>query len=141
MSAHMHLVGAVAGAVAALSAVSAGAAPAGSTTPQPTLPAVPTTRVIAIGTVTAKWTPEAIRSVMPREVRETLALYLAGKIDSWYMRRDRPGVIFVFNLTDPHEVERLLDALPLGRSGLMEFDVIPVGPLAPLGLLAGPPET
>ena len=94
-------------------------------------PNVPTTKVIAIGSVTAKWTSDAIRTVMPQKVRCTVRLYLAGKVDQWYVRRDRPGVEFILNMS-----EKMLDDLPLGREGLMTFEVIPLGPLAPLGLLA-----
>lgn len=103
----------------------------------PGSPNVPTTKVIAIGSVTAKWTPDAIRTVMPAEVRDTVRLYLTGKVDQWYVRRDRPGVVFILNMSDPAEAERLLDDLPLGREGMMTFEVIPIGPLAPLGLLTG----
>ena len=99
------------------------------------LPAVPITKVIAIGHVTSRWTPDAIRTVMPREVRETVALYLQGKLDQWFVRKDQPGVIFVFNTGDVREVHDLLEDLPLGRENMMDFDLIPVGPLAPLGLL------
>ena len=105
--------------------------------PPPGMPNVPTTKIIAIGSVTAKWTPDAIRTVMPAEVRDTVRLYLTGKVDQWYVRRDRPGVVFILNLSDPIEAEKLLDDLPLGREGLMTFEVIPLGPLAPLGLLTG----
>ncbi|TPG40514.1 hypothetical protein EAH79_11450 [Sphingomonas koreensis] len=103
----------------------------------PGLPSVPVTKVIAIGHVTAKWTPEALQTVMPREVRETVALYLQGKLDQWFVRKDQPGVVFVFNSSDPREVHEMLEALPLGREGMMDFDLIPLGPLAPLGLLLG----
>lgn len=103
--------------------------------PPPGLPNVPTTKVIAIGSVTAKWTPGAIGTVMPGEVRDTVRLYLSGKVDQWYVRRDRPGVVFILNMSDPEEAKRVLDELPLGREGLMTFEIIPLGPLAPLGLL------
>lgn len=77
---------------------------------------------------------------MPQEVQDTVRLYLAGEIDQWYMRRDRPGVVFVFSVSDPRQAEKLLDELPLGRSGLMTFELIPLGPLAPLGLLLDGPS-
>ena len=102
--------------------------------PQP-MPNVPTTRILAIGHATSKFTPAVLKTVMPEEVRETVKLYLQGKVGDWYMRKDRPGVVFVFNTTDPQEAHRLLEALPFGRDGLMDFDLIPLGPLAPLGLL------
>ncbi len=38
------------------------------------------------------------------------------------------------NVTDPAEAHTLLEELPLGRAGMMTFEIIPVGPLWPLGL-------
>ena len=99
------------------------------------LPAVPTVRVLALGRLTPKATPEALRAILPLEVEETVRLQLAGKIDQWFTRKDRPGVVFLINATDPAEARALLDGLALGRAGLMQFDVIPLGPLAPLALL------
>lgn len=103
----------------------------------PGLPNVPVIKVIAIGRLTDKWTPEAIRKIMPREVRETVELYLHGKLDQWFVRKDQPGVVFVFSVTRVGEVHDMLEALPLGREKMMDFDLIPLGPLAPLGLLLG----
>lgn len=125
---------------ASLAAAAPGSAQTGGTAAPPGLPVVPVTKVIAIGRVTDRWTPEAIRTVMPREVRETVALYLQGRLDQWFVRKDQPGVVFVFNATDPREVHELLEALPLGREKMMTFDLIPLGPLAPLGLLMPPGE-
>ena len=102
------------------------------------LPAVPTVRILAIGRLTAGATPEALRAALPREVRETVHLQLAGTIDQWFTRKDQPGVVFLLNLADPVEARRVLDGLSLGKAGLMEFDLIPLGPLAPLSLLLGP---
>jgi hypothetical protein len=77
---------------------------------------------------------------MPSEVRETVKLYLAGKIDSWYVRKDAPGVVFLMNVATVKEAHDLLEALPLGKAGIMEFELIPIGPLSPLQyLLADPP--
>ena len=109
---------------------------------QPTpagMPSTPTTRILAIGHLTAAATPEAMKGAMPQEVRDTVRLYLAGKIDQWFVRKDKPGVVFVINSADPGEARALLEKLPLGQRGLMDFDLIPIGPLAPLGLLLGPP--
>jgi hypothetical protein len=103
------------------------------------LPAVPTTRILAVGDVTPKFTPAALRTVLPEEARETVRLYLQGKIGDWYARKDRPGVVFILNVSDPKEAHDLLEALPFGREGLMTFQLIPMGPLAPLGLLLDRP--
>lgn len=98
---------------------------------------VPATKTLAIGTLKPGWTPDKLRPVMPAEVRDTLALYLSGGIDQWYIQKDKPGVVFILNETDPVKVKAELDALPLVKNGLMEFQTLPLGPLAPLGLLIG----
>jgi hypothetical protein len=50
----------------------------------PTLAAAvgPTTKILAIGSVTAKGTPEAIAPVLPFEVRATVRNHLAGRSSS-----------------------------------------------------------
>ncbi|WP_254074065.1 hypothetical protein [Burkholderia sp. S171] len=104
------------------------------------LPDVPTTRILAIGRLTSKSTPGAIGAVLPQEVRETVKLYLEGKIDQWYVRKDQASVVFILNITDVNEARRTLEQLPLGRADLMEFDLIPLGPLSPLAALGGSPN-
>ena len=39
------------------------------------------------------------------------------------------------NVATVDEARALLEKLPLGEKKLMEFDLIPLGPLTPLGLL------
>src|ERR1700694_63150 len=65
----------------------------------PALAAVvaPTNKILAIGSVTAKGTPEAIAPVLPFEVRATVRNYLAGKIDQWFFQADGYGVVFIMN--------------------------------------------
>ncbi len=99
------------------------------------LPTVPTTKVIAIGSVTAAGTGANRVSIMPQEVSATVRLYLGGKIDQWYVRKDKPGVVFLMNVSTPDEAHELLEKLPLGVAGMMTFDLIPVGPLSPLNYL------
>ncbi len=101
------------------------------------LPAVPTTKVLAIGRILPGSADR--QSIMPSEVRDTVRLYLAGKIDSWYVRKDQPGVVFLMNVSTVEEAHALLEALPLGKAGIMAFDLIPIGPLSPLNYLLTPP--
>ncbi len=96
---------------------------------------VPVTRVLALGRWTDKAPPEKRGPVMPFEARDTMALMLAGKIDQWFARTDGEGAVFLMNVTDPAEAHALLEALPLGQAGLMDFELIQIGPLWPLGLL------
>jgi hypothetical protein len=103
------------------------------------LPKVPTTKIIAIGSVTPKATPEAISAVLPQEVRETVQLHLDGKIEQWNVRNDKSGVVFVLNMTDVEEARAIFAKMPLDKAGLMTFEFIPVGPLSPLSLLLDQP--
>jgi hypothetical protein len=96
---------------------------------------VPTTKVLAIGTFTKKGTPDRWKPLLPSEVRDTVRLYLAGKIDQWYLKQDQSGVVFLMNVTDPKEALELLGGFPFGRAGMMRFQIIPLGPIAPLRVL------
>jgi hypothetical protein len=98
-----------------------------------------TTKVLAIGTWTAKATPETRPPIMPSEARDTMRLMLAGKIDQWFAKIDGSGAVFLMNVTDPAEAHALLEKLPLGQADMMRFELIPVGPLWPLGLLLREP--
>ena len=105
------------------------------------LPTVPTTRVLAIGSIPAD--PAAgttAANLLPREVRDTVRLYLAGKIDQWYVRKDTRGVVFIMNATTVDEAHQILEKLPMGVAGVMKFELIPMGPLSPLNNLLGSPE-
>ena len=98
-----------------------------------------TTKVLAIGSWTAKAVPESRPAIMPSEARDTLRLMLAGKIDQWFAKSDGSGAVFLLNVTDPAEAHKLLEALPLGQADMMTFELIPVGPLWPLGLMLAEP--
>jgi hypothetical protein len=102
----------------------------------------PTTKMLAIGKWTEKGKNKADRlPVMIKEVPATVKLYLTGKIESWYIKPDISGVVFIMNVTDPAEAHDLLEKLPLGQAGMMEFDFIPLGPITPLRFLfEGNPE-
>jgi hypothetical protein len=104
---------------------------------QRTNPPTPTTRILAIGTVNPGVDPAAVRSILPTEVRETVQLYLDGKIDQWFSLQDRSGVAFILNVTDLAAAHDMLEKLPLGQAHLMSFELIPLGPLNPLRQLPG----
>jgi hypothetical protein len=99
----------------------------------------PTNKILAIGSITAKGTPDAIAPVLPLEVRATVRNYLAGKIDHWYFQAEGNGVVFIMNASSTAEAHEILDKLPLGVAGMMEFELIALSPLKPLALLIGDP--
>jgi hypothetical protein len=105
---------------------------AGPSAAQHTSPPTPTTRILAIGTVNPGVDPAAVKSILPTEVRETLKLYLDGKIDQWFSLQGRNGVAFILNVTDATAAQDMLERLPLGQAHLMSFELIPLAPLNPL---------
>jgi hypothetical protein len=109
----------------------------GPSVAQPAKPPTPTTRILAIGTVNPGADPATVRSILPNEVRETVKLYLDGKIDQWFSLQDRNGVAFILNGTDPAAAHDMLEKLPLGQAHLMGFELIPLAPLNPLRQLPG----
>jgi hypothetical protein len=92
-------------------------------------PPTPTTRILAIGTINASADLAAARAILPNEVRETVKLYLDGKIDQWYSLQGQVGVAFILNVTDTAAAHEMLEKLPLGQAHLMSFELIPLGPL------------
>ena len=124
---------------AGATALLAGVLSTGSKAAQSALPTGPVTRILAIGTFPKGTDLNAARSILPQEVRETVSLYLGGKIDQWFSLADRTGVVFLLNVTDPMEAQSMLEALPLGRPHLMHFDLLPLAPLAPLRQFPGMP--
>ena len=105
----------------------------------PASAAVPTTKVLAIGRITsaAPADPEARRVIMPNEVKATINLYLAGKLDQWFVRQDGKGVVFLLNASSAEEATAMLSKLPLVQAHRMEFDLMPLGPLSPLRYVMG----
>jgi hypothetical protein len=104
------------------------------------MPSVPTTKILAIGTLNPGVEFAQARAILPTEVRETAKLYLDGKIDQWYSLQEKRGVAFILNVTDVAAAHDMLEKLPLGQAHLMTFELIPLGPLNPLRqLLATPP--
>lgn len=97
----------------------------------------PTTKILAIGTINPGFEQSQVFAVLPEEVRETVDLYLDGKIEQWYSLQGKPGVAFIINVTDPSVAHEMLEKLPLGKAHMMSFELIPIGPLNPLRFLQG----
>jgi hypothetical protein len=100
---------------------------------------IPTNKILAIGSVTAKGTPVAIAPVLPLEVRATVRNYLAGKIEQWFFQAEGYGVVFIMNASSTAEAHEILETLPLGVAGMMEFELIALCPLKPLAMLLAEP--
>lgn len=92
-------------------------------------------KVLAIATIIKPVSDEQRKEIMPKEVPATLKHYLDGKIEQFWARTDRPGVVFLMNAESVAQAKAELDTLPLVAGGFAQYEFIPVGPLAPLGFL------
>jgi hypothetical protein len=100
----------------------------------------PTTGVMVILTAKADVTREQVMAVMPAEVRQTVQLYLGGKIRDWFSRADGRGAVFLLDTKDVTEAHAIMEGLPLAKQHLVDHEYIAIGPLLPLRLLLGGPE-
>ena len=94
-----------------------------------------TTGVMVILTAKAGVTREQVMAIMPAEIRQTVQLYLNGKIHEWYSRGDGRGAVFLLDARDAAEAQAIMDDLPLAKENIMDHEYIAVGPLLPLRLL------
>ena len=98
-----------------------------------------TTGVMVILTVKAGTTRDQVMAVMPAEIRQTVQLYLNGKIREWYSRSDGRGAVFLLDTRDVAEAHAIMEGLPLAKQDLIDHEYIAVGPLLPLRLLMANP--
>ena len=98
-----------------------------------------TTGVMVILTAKAGVAREQVMAVMPAEIRQTVQLYLKGKIRERYSRGDGRGVVFLLATRDVAEAQAIMEGLPLGMQNLMDHEYIAVGRLLPLRLLMANP--
>jgi muconolactone delta-isomerase len=98
-----------------------------------------TTGVMVILTVKEGVTRDQVMAVMAAEVRQTVQLYLNGKVREWYSRADGRGAVFLLDAKDVAEAHVVMEGLPLAKQNLMGHEYIAVGPLMPLRLLMANP--
>jgi hypothetical protein len=98
-----------------------------------------TTGVMVILTVKEGVTRDQVMAVMPAEIRQTVQLYLNGKVREWYARSDGRGAVFLLDAKDVAEAHAVMEGLPLAKQNLMDHEYIAVGPLMPLRLLMANP--
>lgn len=110
---------------------------ASATPPASSLP-TPVTDVMVMLSRKPETKTEDLMKILPEEARETMLLYLDGKIDHWYSRADGKGVIFFLRCTTVEEAKAIMGSLPLDKAGYVTLEFVPVGPLAPMRLLTKP---
>ncbi len=94
------------------------------------------TKYLAVGNFPGgPLTPEQSQMFVPKQAPALLRLYLDGKMDQFWLRQDHLSVVLVMTTATADEAAALLQATPLCQANLLEFDLIPIGPLSPLGIL------
>ncbi|MGV2293191.1 hypothetical protein AAHK20_31095 [Trinickia sp. YCB016] len=91
-------------------------------------------KVFAIASAQPTLTPDKLQQHLPHEVPATLKLYLDGKVEQFWFR-ENAGPIFLMNVESVEQARATLHALPLVADGHMTYELMPVGPLVPLGRL------
>jgi hypothetical protein len=104
---------------------------------QPATAPPKTTGVLVILSVRPDVDRSSLLKTMPQEVRDTVQLYLDGKIQQWFGRSDGKGVVFILNCSSVADAKALTDTLPLSKAGIATFEYMPIGPLTPLRFLMG----
>ena len=94
-------------------------------------------QILAISKIVEGVTPDQIGQHGKNEVQHTLESYLDGKIRNFWFRKDVNGTVFILECADEDEARRIMEELPLVVAGLIDFDLIPLQPLQPLGILIG----
>ena len=91
-------------------------------------------KVMAIASPKVALNPEMLKPHMPAEVPHTLQLYLDGVVEQFWFREQK-GPIFLMNVETVEQAQAVLNTLPLVKADLMTYELMPIGPLAPLGRL------
>jgi hypothetical protein len=92
-------------------------------------------KILAIGSIIKPPSDEQRAELMPKEVPHTLKLYLDGTVDQYWFRQDKPGPVFLMNVDSIEKAKAVIGEMPLVKAGFAAYEFIPVGPLAPLGML------
>jgi hypothetical protein len=102
-----------------------------------------TLKFMAIGAYAAPATvPEA--SLALQQEQETLKLYLNGKVEQFWFRKDGKGVVLLLAAESQDEAAALLGGLPFAKANVIRFELLPIGPMMPFvrllddGLVHGP---
>ncbi|GFM34493.1 hypothetical protein LN040_05340 [Desulfovibrio subterraneus] len=92
-------------------------------------------KILALDRVLETATPEGIKGNFMKEVNQMVKLYLADVVREIYFRQDRSGTVLIMEAATLEDARNMIDTLPLVKSKMIDFDLIPLGPFMPLALL------
>jgi hypothetical protein len=94
-------------------------------------------QILAISKIQEGATPEKMGPHLANEVKHTLEAYLDGKVRDFWFKVGSMGVVLMLESADEAEARSMIKELPLVAEGFVDFDLIPLQPLKPLGMLIG----
>jgi hypothetical protein len=94
-------------------------------------------QILAISKIQEGATLETMGPHLTDEVKHTLEAYLDGKVRDFWFKVGGMGVVLMLESADEAEARSIIKELPLVAAGFVEFDLIPLQPLKPLGMLIG----
>lgn len=93
-------------------------------------------KILAISKLRSGVTPKDVQPHFHTEVQRSWELYKSGQLREFYSRADEQiGIVFVFECETVAEAKELVSALPMAEANLIEFDLIPLGPMKTLEAL------
>ncbi|WCM88380.1 superoxide dismutase [Acidovorax sp. NCPPB 3576] len=75
---------------------------------------------------------------MLNEARHAWQLHSRGIVRDIYLRQDRPGVAIIAECDSVEAARQALRELPLAQAGLIDWEVIPLGPFLNWEMLFAP---
>lgn len=94
-------------------------------------------QILAIGTKKDSATLEQMGPHLADEVKHTLEAYLDGKIRNFWFKVGNMGVVLMLESANEDEARSIVNELPLVTAGLVDFELIALQSLKPLGMLIG----
>jgi len=73
-------------------------------------------------------TPEQYQPHMLDEARHAWQMVKSGIVRDMYFRQDRPGVAIIAECESVEAARQALREFPLAKAGLIDWEVIPLGP-------------
>ncbi|CAM3283809.1 superoxide dismutase [Pseudomonas floridensis] len=81
---------------------------------------------------------EHYQPYMLEEARHAWQLYKNGIVRDFYFRQDRPGVALIAECESIEAARQALREFPLAQAGLIDWEIIPLGPFMSWEMLFAP---
>ena len=95
-------------------------------------------KIMALLTMTADAGRDAFGPLLVPEEQALWASYRQGALREWYFQPEPLAVTLIYEAADTAAVEAEIDSLPMVKAGLLDRQIVTLGPWAPLEVLFDP---